>query len=560
MTATTAAVLRVEDLRIGYRTRAGLATAVDGVGFEVRAGEVVALVGESGSGKTSTAHAIVGLLPGSGELLGGHILLDGVDIAGWSDRRLRTVRGSVVGLVPQDPTVSLDPVKPIGRQVAEALRAHGLAGRRSATVATIDILTKAGLDDPEACSRRYPHELSGGMRQRVLIGIALACRPKVIIADEPTSALDVTVQARVLDHLAQITGEYGTAVLLITHDLGVAADRADRILVMKQGLVVEQGDAARVLGDPEHPYTRDLIAAAPSLASVRLTSTGTGDGREPIPLPRGAAEGPGGNEPAALSVERLVKEFDVPSRGRANPVRRAVDDVSFSIPRGTTFALVGESGSGKTTAARLILRLTEPTSGRVLINGRDVTDIRGTALRRLREHLQVVYQNPYTSMDPRQTVAQIIIEPLRNFRTGTRADRTARAAEALDQVALPTAMLGRKPAELSGGQRQRVAIARALILRPQLLVLDEPVSALDVSVQAQILQLLTDLQGALGLTYLFISHDLAVIRQISDTVGVLKDGRLVETGRTAEVFRHPAHPYTSQLLEAIPGRRAASWW
>ena len=544
-------VLQVDELVVDYQTSSGTSTAVNGVSLAIERGEVVAIVGESGSGKSTTAHAIVGLLPSGGRLRSGRIALDGIDISGWSDRRLRAVRGAQIGLVPQDPTVSLDPVRRIGRQVADTLRVHGRATRRSAPADALDILTRAGLPDPVVQARQYPHQLSGGMRQRVLIGMALACRPQLVIADEPTSALDVTVQRRILDHLDEVTAEHGTAVLFITHDLGVAQERADRLIVMRRGEIVEQGATGSILNDPQHPYTRQLIAAAPSLSSAKLSpNTAAVRHRQP------AAEETASARPVpAAEVIGIVKSFPVHHRGSGARAKPAVGGVSFTIPAGGTYALVGESGSGKTTVSRVLLRLTDPDAGRVLIAGRDVTRLRGAQLRELRRSVQVVYQNPYASLDPRLIVQDLISEPLRNFGIGTGVERMATVRGLLDQVALPATVLQRPPAELSGGQRQRVAIARSLALQPQLLVLDEPVSALDVSVQAQILQLLADLQAELGLSYLFISHDLAVVRQISDSVGVLRSGVLVESGPSTTVLTNPEHQYTQELLDAIPGGR-----
>ncbi|WP_410876472.1 dipeptide ABC transporter ATP-binding protein [Nocardia sp. A7] len=524
--STPGPLLRVDDLHIAYQVGAGTVTALRGVSIEVARGEVVALVGESGSGKSTVAHAVIGLLGASARITSGGIEFDGERVDPDDEKTLRRLRGARVGFVPQDPGLSLNPVLRVGDQVAEALLVHRLADRRGAASQALDLLEEVGLDRPEVRARQYPHELSGGQRQRVLIAIALACGPELIIADEPTSALDATVARQVLDRLAERIAARGTAVLLITHDLAVAAERADRVVVLEQGKVVESGATAQVLARPSQPYTQRLLAASPALSPT------------PFRRPRARADTP------LLSVRALHKRF----HAGAGSIT-AVDDVEFSLDRGETLALVGESGSGKSTTARIALRLTDADSGTVTFDGHNLTSVRRKRLRALRQRFQVVYQNPYSSLDPRWDVADIIAEPLRAYGVG---DRTERVAELLEQVALPADFTERKPAELSGGQRQRVAIARALALRPDLLVLDEPVSALDASVQAQILDLLDALQTELALGYLFISHDLAVVRRISDRVAVMRHGRIVETGSTATLFTDPQHPYTRELLAAIP--------
>lgn len=527
---STDEVLRIDDLRVEYRGGHSATTAVDGVSLTIRAGETVALVGESGSGKSSLAHAVIGLLSGGGTVTAGTVTFGGRRIDGLSARAWQRLRGAEIGLVPQDPAVSLNPVLRIGDQIAETLRIHKLADRRTGWVEAVRILSEAGIDRPELRARQFPQDLSGGQRQRVLIGIALACRPRLVIADEPTSALDVTVQRRILDHLAGRTAESGTSVLLITHDLGVAADRADRIVVLRHGRIVEAGPVETVLTEPRHEYTRRLLAAA------------SGADRAPREVRERAAT-------PLLEARNLYKTYRV-TRG---PELAAVEDVSLSLDRGETLAVVGESGSGKSTTARIIARLEKPDRGSVTFDGIDIGALRGAQLRQWRRRVQIVHQNPYAALNPKLTIDRIIAEPLQAFDIGTRATRRDRVAELLDRVALPEAFAHRRPAELSGGQRQRVAIARALALRPDLVVLDEPVSALDVSVQEQILELLGELQTELALSYLFISHDLAVVRDVSDRVAVMSAGRIVETGNTAEVFEAPRHEYTRELLLAIPG-------
>ena len=537
-------LLSVRGLSISYPAGPGRTQAVTGLDLRIEPGEVVAIVGESGSGKSSTAHAITGLLPAGGRIDAGEIRFGTLDLVSLAERAFRAVRGRQIGLIPQDPTVSLNPIQRVGLQVAEALRVHGLADRRTAPGRAIELLERAGVPDPAGRARQYPHELSGGLRQRVLIAIAIAAGPKLIVADEPTSALDVTVQRRILDHLDSLREELGTALLLITHDLAVAADRAQRIVVMSRGRIVETGPTATVLAAPEHEYTRDLLRHVPGRAGFRA--------RPRVAPAPGAEPPPGPAIPPLLEVISLVKSFPLPG-GHRREVVAAVDDVSFRIARGETLALVGESGSGKSTTARLVLRLIDPQSGVVRFDDEDVTGLRGSRLRALRRRMQLIYQNPYASLDPRFDVTAVIEEPLRVFAVGSRAQRRVRVRELTERVALPAPILARRPAELSGGQRQRVAIARALALSPDLVVCDEPVSALDVSVQAQVLDLLAELQTDLGLSYLFISHDLAVVRQIAHRVGVMRAGRLVESGPIERVFNHPEHEYTQELLDAVPG-------
>ncbi|MBF6171000.1 dipeptide ABC transporter ATP-binding protein [Nocardia blacklockiae] len=535
-------IVEIAALTAGYLRDGALTTAIRDVSLRVHPGEIVALVGESGSGKSTTAHAVLGLLPDSGRVTGGSIRVAGVEIAGAPEKVVRRLRGSTVGLIPQDPMVGLNPTQRIGVQVAEAVRLRGVRGPQVAAE-VVRILRKAGLDDPEQRVDRYPHEFSGGQRQRVLIAIALAGEPDLLIADEPTSALDVTVQARILDHLEALVRESGTALLIITHDLAVAADRADRVVVMRQGRVVESGSTAEILVDSENAYTRRLIAAAPALAHGGVL-------RPRFEVPDDPLDAPA----PILELDTVTKRFDSRRGGRVV----ALDGVSLRVARGRTHAVVGESGSGKSTALRIAMGLTAPTSGAVRFDGVDITGLSWRRVRPLRRRFQLVHQNPYASLDPRFTVRDSVIEPLVSFRVGSRADRRARAAALLDQVGLPRTYLDRLPAELSGGQRQRVAIARALALEPEVVLLDEPVSALDVSVREQILDLLTDLQQRLGLTYLFVSHDLAVVARVAHTVSVFERGRVVESGSTAAIFRAPAEDGTRRLLAAVPGRRIRS--
>ena len=533
---TGAPMLELDGVTVAYRDAERWTRVVHGVSFAIHPGEVVALVGESGSGKTTTAQAVIGLLPDNGRLESGAIRLKGQDIGRWSQRRLDGIRGAAISLIPQDPGASLNPVKTIGAQVGEILRLHTGLHRTAVASRVIALLERVGLSDPALRARQYPHELSGGMRQRVLIAIAVALKPALIIADEPTSALDVTVQRRVLDLIDELRREDGTAVLFVTHDLGVAADRADRIVVMQGGRIQEAGDTARVLAAPESAYTRKLLADAPAFRTGRRA-------------PRAAVEA--GDD--IVVVEDLVQDFPT-DRGPF----RAVDGVSFRVRRGTTHAIVGESGSGKTTTARAVVGFDRPTGGRVLVDGQDMTALRGEARRQARRSVQLVYQNPFGSLDPRQSVFAIVEEPLLNFGRIGRAERADKVLSLLDRVGLPRSFGDRRPRALSGGQRQRVAIARALVLDPAVVVLDEAVSALDVTVQAQILALLDGLQRDFGLTYLFVSHDLAVVRQIADTVSVFQGGRQVEAGPVDAVFGDPRHAYTRDLIAAIPGSRSGT--
>ena len=545
-------LLSVEGLAVDFTTMDGVVHAVEGVDLEISPGETVAIVGESGSGKSTTAMAIIGLLAGGGRVASGSIRLDGRDIAHAGENELRTIRGRDIGLVPQDPMSNLNPVAKVGTQVAETLLAHGLATRQNVQQKVVEALTAAGLPDPEKRAKQYPHEFSGGMRQRALIAIGLACKPRLLIADEPTSALDVTVQRTILDQIGAMTRELGTAVLLITHDLGLAAERAERVVVMHRGKVVEQGPARQILEDPQHPYTQSLVKAAPSVAAARLRPEAfqVEERADATAADASVDSGSAAKADHIVEIEGLTKVY--PVRGRGEDFV-AVNDVSLAIPRGETVAIVGESGSGKTTTARMLLKLIEPTSGLIRFEGKDVASLSRAETRDFRQRVQPIFQDPYSSLNPMFTIERLIAEPLEFYRRGSGAERRARVRQLLDDVALPQSMLGRYPSELSGGQRQRVAIARALALSPDLIVCDEPVSALDVLVQDQILTLLGDLQSEYGLSYLFISHDLAVVRLISDYVCVMKDGSLVEAASSEEIFTNPRDPYTRRLLASIPG-------
>nr|PKY86031.1 ABC transporter ATP-binding protein [Actinomyces naeslundii] len=583
-------LLEISDLEVAFRSSTGLVPAVRKANLTLYPGQSVAIVGESGSGKSTLAHAVIGLLPGTGRVTGGTIRFQGRDITHLGTQELTALRGSSIGLVPQDPMSNLNPVWSIGFQVKEALRANGLAGvaddrlahlmaehaehtghagrtghaeraQKAAPSAggRIDVdeqvallLEQAGLPEASRRAKQYPHEFSGGMRQRALIAIGLAARPDLLVADEPTSALDVTVQRRILDHLQTLVRELGTAMLFITHDLGLAAERAEHIVVMHRGRVVESGPSLEVLQDPRHPYTQRLVKAAPSLASRRIESAHARGIQVTDDELLGASLGSSATE-EILRVEHLTKVFEVRGAKGKDKTLTAVDDVSFGIRKGTTTALVGESGSGKSTVANIILNLIDPTSGKVFHDGVDLSTLGPKELFALRRIMQPVFQNPYGSLDPMYSIFRVVEEPLRVHGIGTAKERETRVAELLDMVSLPRSVMRRYPHELSGGQRQRVAIARALALKPEIVVLDEAVSALDVLVQAQILRLLSDLQAELELTYLFITHDLAVVRQIADDVVVMERGRIVESGAADELFANPRQDYTRELIRAVPG-------
>jgi peptide/nickel transport system ATP-binding protein len=601
---TDAPLLEVRNLAVSFRTTHGEVQAVENASFTLARGSALAIVGESGSGKSTTAMACIGLLPGNGRVTSGSILFEGQDLTGLPESKMRSIRGRAIGLVPQDPMSNLNPVTKIGTQVAETLLVHGMATKKNVKERVIEVLTAAGLPDAGERAKQYPHEFSGGMRQRALIAIGLACQPRLLIADEPTSALDVTVQRTILDQIGTMTEQLGTSVLLITHDLGLAAERASQLVVMHRGRVVETGPADQLLNDPQHPYTQSLVRAAPSVAAVRLRpgaftadaasrlklaeavyaehETGHDEGRaaghetghETRPdavdetahatqtsgahavtsssdRARRAPEAGASSAPANIvEIRDLTKIY---KRRGSKEDFYAAKNVTLDVPRGQTVAIVGESGSGKTTTARMLLKLIEPTSGTMTFDGMDVATLDKAQLNDFRQRVQPIFQDPYSSLNPMFTIERIVEEPLNAYKRGTKKERSARVRELMDQVSLPQNALRRYPAELSGGQRQRVAIARALALQPELIVCDEPVSALDVLVQAQILKLLGDLQSELGLSYLFISHDLAVVRLISDYVCVMKDGELVEAASSEEVFQNPRHPYTRKLLASIPG-------
>lgn len=529
-TGSSDTVLSVSSLTVGYRTRGYVHNTVHDVSFAVPSGGALALVGESGSGKSTLANVILRLAAPNAVIVDGDVQYDGESLLTASNSRLRTLRGNNIAYVPQDPANSLNPVRTIESQLLETLDVTG-SGSTDSRSTVVDLLGAVGIPRPAEVSKRYPHQLSGGMLQRVLIASAIAARPALLIADEPTSALDVTVQRRVLDLLDHLRGELGSSLLLITHDLALARERCDNLVVLEGGRVRETGQASVVFENPQSDYTRNLLADVPSLNADKF----------------GKLTG----EPAPTS-DAAVQIVDVSKRFTANGVL-ALDSVDLVVSRGTTHAIVGESGSGKTTLARLVLGLDHPTSGEVLIDGAALDHSKPESLREARRRLQLVYQNPFVSLDPTYTAIQSVAEPLLRYRIGNKASRAARARELLNLVGLPEGSHGSLPKRLSGGQRQRVAIARALALEPEVLVLDEPTSALDVTVQAQILELIVKIQQELGSTYLLISHDLGVVRQIADDITVLRHGVVVESGSARDVFAAPAEDYTRDLIESVPG-------
>ncbi len=620
-TRAGAPLLSIRGLRTEIRLRHSTVHAVDGVDLTVAAGETLGIVGESGCGKTMTALSIMRLLPPGGSIVDGSIELEGRDLSALSESELRRVRGNEIGMVFQDPLTSLNPTMTVGDQIAETVVLHRDVSHDAARRRAVEVLDLVGIARPRDRLREYPHQFSGGMRQRVMIAIALACEPKLLIADEPTTALDVTIQAQILELVDRLRKELGMAVLLVTHDLGVIAGRADRVAVMYAGRVVETATAVQLFDQPRHRYTEALFSALPenvvethhklysipglppdladptdgcrfaprcrfaqadckqtdvnlvadehghSYACLHPVLVDTTDDAKVLPLEVrqrrwrldfDSAEGAGATVASTrqplLEVSGLVKDFPL-TRGllqRTVGAVSAVADVTFSVDRGRTFGLVGESGCGKTTLGRLVVALEHPTSGRVRVNGSDLFALRGRRLRDERRNVQFMFQDPYSSLDPRMRVGSILREPLQVQKLGSAKQQRARVRTLLDNVGLPAGAVERYPHEFSGGQRQRLGLARALALDPKLVVADEPVSALDVSIQAQILNMMRDLQDDFDLTYVVISHDLSVIRYLSDTIGVMYLGKMVEIGPSADVATHPLHPYTHGLIEAVP--------
>ncbi|MGV6803274.1 MAG: ABC transporter ATP-binding protein [Ruegeria sp.] len=551
-------IAQIRELRVEFQTKDGPVVGVEDVSFEVRPGETVCIVGESGSGKSVSSLSLMRLVEfGGGEIAGGKLLFDQtdgkeLDLAQADQDLMKQIRGNEIGMIFQEPMTALNPVFTVGRQLTEGLRIHKDLSKSQADARALELLKQVRIPEPERRLKQYPHELSGGMRQRVVIAMAMACEPRLLIADEPTTALDVTIQAEILALMDRLKRETGTAVMFITHDMAVVAQMADRVVVMYRGNKVEEGTVTEIFENPQHDYTKALLAAVPKLGEMRGKSA-------PEPMKLLGVEGQNiapipGTEDVLLTVRNLTTRFPV----KGGLLRRtisnvhAVEDVSFTLNRGQTLSLVGESGCGKSSAGRSILRLIEPMTGEINLDGVDIMKLDPGGLRKARLDMQMIFQDPFASLNPQMQLVDQVAEPMRNYGVASGSELQDRVAQLFDKVHLPRSFMRRFPHEMSGGQRQRIAIARALALNPKLIIADEAVSALDVSVQAQVLNLMMELQSELGLSYLFISHDMAVVERVSHHVGVMYLGRIVEMGPRARVFENPQHPYTQALMKAVP--------
>nr|WP_174820265.1 ABC transporter ATP-binding protein [Ruegeria arenilitoris] len=551
-------IAQIRELRVEFQTKDGPVVGVEDVSFEVRPGETVCIVGESGSGKSVSSLSLMRLVEfGGGEIAGGQLIFDRndgteLDLAKADQDLMKQIRGNEIGMIFQEPMTALNPVFTVGRQLTEGLRIHKDMSKSQAEARALELLKQVRIPEPERRLKQYPHELSGGMRQRVVIAMAMACEPRLLIADEPTTALDVTIQAEILALMDRLKRETGTAVMFITHDMAVVAQMADRVVVMYRGNKVEEGTVTEIFEDPQHDYTKALLAAVPKLGEMRGKSAPEPmkllgvEGQKIAPIP--------GTEDVLLSVRNLTTRFPV----KGGILRRtisnvhAVEDVSFTLNKGQTLSLVGESGCGKSSAGRSILRLIEPMAGEISLDGMDIMKLDQKGLRKARLDMQMIFQDPFASLNPQMQLVDQVAEPMRNYGVASGSELQDRVAQLFDKVHLPRSFMRRFPHEMSGGQRQRIAIARALALNPKLIIADEAVSALDVSVQAQVLNLMMELQSELGLSYLFISHDMAVVERVSHHVGVMYLGRIVELGPRARVFENPQHPYTQALMKAVP--------
>ena len=550
-------VLSVRNLVASFRQAGGWNTVVDGMSFDIGVGNTVALVGESGSGKSVTALSIMGLLPRKSTRITGQAFLDGTDLLRLSDKEMEQFRGNRIAMIFQEPMTSLNPVYSVGRQIAESLERHQGMARRKALREAVRLMDRVRIPAAAMRAREYPHEMSGGMLQRVMIATALACRPRLLIADEPTTALDVTIQAQILQLIKELQDEQEMGVLFITHDMGVVAETADRTVVMFRSKMLEQGSTSEVFSTPRTNYTRTLLAAAPRLGEMAHTSS-----PQPYSLPGSSSKSGSMHRrdsvnrraPPLLSVQNLTTRFDIRKGliGRVVGRIHAVEGVSFDVAQGETLALVGESGCGKSTTGRSILRLVEPCGGKVVMAGRNLGTLSTSAMNRQRQSMQMIFQDPFSSLNPRMRVGAAIMEPMIHHRIATRREAEERVSALLEQVGLSPDMAKLWPHEFSGGQRQRIAIARTLALNPALIVADESVSALDATIKAQVVNLMMELQERLGLSYLFISHDMAVVERVSHRVAVMLLGEIVEIGPRDAVFSSPQHPYTRRLLSSVP--------
>ncbi len=551
-------IASINNLRVEFQTKDGPVVGVEDVSFDINAGETVCIVGESGSGKSVSSLSLMRLVEfGGGEIAGGTLLFDRkhggeMDLAKGDQSMMRGVRGNEIGMIFQEPMTALNPVFTVGRQLTEGLKLHKNLSQSQADARALELLKQVRIPEAERRLKQYPHELSGGMRQRVVIAMALACEPRLLIADEPTTALDVTIQAEILALIDRLKRETGTAVMFITHDMAVVAQLADRVVVMYRGNKVEEGPVEDIFANPQHEYTKALLAAVPKLGEMRGKAL-----PEPMKLlgqNQNDIASIQGTDEVLLSVKNLTTRFDVKGGLLRRTVAQvhAVEDVSFDLCRGQTLSLVGESGCGKSSAGRSLLRLVEPQSGEIVLDGVNIRALQGEDLRNARQDMQMIFQDPFASLNPQMQLMDQVAEPLSNFGKRSKSEIKDRVGMLFDRVHLPRSFLRRYPHELSGGQRQRVAIARALALNPKLIIADEAVSALDVSVQAQVLNLMMELQADLGLSFLFISHDMAVVERVSHRVGVMYLGRIVEIGSRQQVFENPQHPYTQALMKAVP--------
>ncbi len=558
-------LLSIKDLCVDFSTKEGVVHALKNVSFDIPRGKTIGLVGESGSGKSVTSLATMGLIPNPpGQVTNGQILFKGKDLLTYSESEMRKIRGNHISMIFQEPMTSLNPVFTVGYQIAEVLRLHQGLNHKEARERTLDLLNQVGIPSPHQKIDDYPHELSGGQKQRIMIAMAIGCEPDLLICDEPTTALDVTIQKQVLDLMLDLQTKYDMSMLFITHDLGVIADIADDVVVMYRGEIVEKNKTEEIFIRPQHPYTKGLLACRPPLVKhpkrlVTVSDFMDESGAEKTP-PKVVYTDPvrsisETDNPILLDVKGLKKYFPIRGGvfGRVKNQFKAVDDVSFQVRKGRTLGLVGESGCGKTTLGRTVLRLIEPTAGEIIWKGNDIVGLGADDMRKLRRDMQIIFQDPYASLNPRMTIGAAITEPMEIHNIGAnKKERLEKAAELLQRCGLPGNVLNRYPHEFSGGQRQRVCIARALAVDPEFIICDESVSALDVSIQAQILNLLLDLQDELNLTYIFISHDLAVVKFISDEVLVMNNGKIVEMADAQTIYTHPKEDYTKRLLSAIP--------